>query len=65
MSDNNKVELHYIQGIGKKTGNPYYALEVDFPTVNNGRYKKLLFFNQLELQLLGLSPEMFKPRESK
>lgn len=58
----NKIQIKFVQGISKKNGNPWYAVEVLLPTISGGYRSKLVFLNTLELEVCGLKPENFEIR---
>lgn len=61
MADN-KIQMKFVQGISKKNGNPWYAIEVLLPTISGNYRSKMVFLNTLELEVCGLKPENFEQR---
>ncbi len=59
----NQLKTRYVKGLGKKNGRPWYALEIVFPTIRGGERVKLLFLNELEIELLGLDTDNFVERD--
>lgn len=59
MANNNQIKIDYVTGVSKKTNHEYFACRVSFPTVTGAYRDKMVFFNDLEIQLLGLTKENF------
>lgn len=58
----NKIQIHLVKGISKKNGSPWYAVQVDLPTISGGYRSKMAFLNTLELEVCGLKPENFEQK---
>lgn len=59
MSDSKGVTIKYVKGISKKNNREWFGCAISFPTINGGYREKIVFFNDLEIQLLGLQTSDF------
>lgn len=61
MAEKN-VKFNFVKGVSKKNNFPYYACEICFPTIAGTELKKMVFFRDVEMQLIGLKPEQFQDK---